>query len=61
MTQIIIVCNKEVIVEYINYKENTYTSIQCGQLLSMSMDSTCYATMYNDNSVMFNEPMHDLY
>jgi len=44
-----------------NYKENTYTSIQCGQLLSMSMYSTCYAIMYNDNSDMYYEPMLDLY
>jgi len=30
-----------------NYNENTYTFIQCGLLLSMHMDSTCYTIMYN--------------
>jgi len=60
MTQLILVCKKEVIVKLTNYKENTYTSIQCGQLLFMSMDSACYTIKYNDNSVMYYEPMHDL-
>ena len=46
-----------------NYNENTYTSIQCGLLLSMYMDSTCYTimNMYNDNSGMHHEPRHELY
>jgi len=61
MTQLILVCKLEVIVNLINYKGNTCTSIQCGQLLSMSMDSACYTIMYNDNSVMYYEPMHALY
>jgi len=39
----------------------SYTSIQCGLLQSMHMDSTCYTIMYNDNSVMYHEPRHDLY
>ena len=29
--------------------------------MSMSMDSTCYTIMYNDNNAMYYEPMHDLY
>jgi len=24
----------------------------------LSMDSTCYTIMYNDNSVMYHEPRH---
>jgi len=43
-----------------DYNENTYTSIQCGLLLSMYMDSTCYTIMYNDNSGMYHEPRHEL-
>jgi len=44
-----------------NFNENTYTSIQCGLLLSMYMNSTCYTIMYNDNSGMYHEPRHGLY
>ena len=40
-----------------NYNENTYTSIQCGLLLSMNIDNTCYTIMYNDNI----KPRHELY
>jgi len=43
-----------------NYNENTDTSIQCGLLLSMYMDSTCYTIMYTDNSGMYHEPRHAL-
>jgi len=48
-------------VKYINCNENTYTSIQCGLLLSMYMDSTCYTIMCYDNSAMYHEQMHELY
>ena len=44
-----------------NYNENTYTSIKCGLLLSMYMDSTCYTILYNDNSIMYHAPRHKLY
>jgi len=45
-----------------NYNENIwYTSIQCGLLLSMYMDSTCYTIMYNSNSGMYHEPRHEHY
>jgi len=44
-----------------NYNENTYTSIQCGLLLSMYMDGTCYTIMYNDNSGMYHEPRHEFH
>ena len=27
----------------------------------LSMDSTCYTIMYNDNSVMYHEPRHELF
>jgi len=29
--------------------------------LLLSMDSTCYTIMYNDNSVMYHEPRHELF
>ena len=32
------------------------TSIQCGLLLSMYMDSTWYTIMYNNNTGMYHEP-----
>jgi len=46
-----------------NYNENSYTSIQCGLpvLLSMYMDSTCYTIMSNDNSGMYHEPRSELH
>ena len=44
-----------------NYYKNTYTSTQCGLLLPMYMDSTCYTSMYNDNSGMYHEPRHELF
>jgi len=43
-----------------NYSEITYTSIQCRLLLSMYMDSTLYAIMYNNNTGMYHEPRHEL-
>jgi len=44
-----------------NYNENTYTSIQCGLLLPMYMNRTCYTIMYNDNSGMYHKARHELY
>jgi len=29
--------------------------------LLLSMDSTSYTIMYNDNSVMYHEPRHELF
>ena len=45
-----------------NYNENTYTctSLQCRLLLSMYMDITRYAIMYNNNTGMYHEPRHEL-
>jgi len=60
MTQLWKYCHNILFVSK-KYLWNSYTSMQCGLLLSMYMDSTCYTLVYNDNSGMNHEPMHKLY